>query len=281
MKGIKTIKNFDMEASFTTISDHLTEILNKGRDNLPEDIYGRLFACIDYTMLNTTDNDAAVLRLVEKVNGFEKDLQKNVAALCVFPCFVELVRKNLKTSQVKIVSVSASFPFSQTYLEVKLLETQMLAASAVDEIDIVMPIGKLASWKEGEIVKEIAQIKAACHGKHLKVILETGMLNDAKMIETASMLAIEGGADFIKTSTGKNGSVASAEAFYIMCATIAQQYKEKGKKIGIKPAGGISKAHTALEYALIVQELLGMDWLHPATFRIGASTLVDDMLKYI
>lgn len=244
--------------------------------------FRKIFSFIDYTTLGTGDNHKSVSALVKKANQFpEKHNDLNVAAICVFPNFIRTVKTNLKNKDVKIASVSAAFPFSQSFREVKLLETKMAIDAGADEIDIVMPIGMLFGEQYNEIEDEIKEIKGICGNKHLKVILETAILKKAEIIKRACDISIKAGADFIKTSTGKNGSTASLDAFYIMCLEAKNFFLATGIKTGIKAAGGISTANEALKYFLIVEHVLGEDWLNKDLFRIGASSLIADLEKHV
>ena len=247
------------------------------RDNSKETLL-KLFSLIDYTSLNITDNRGSIIELVQQVNHFQDLYQQNVAAVCVFPNFIPVVRKNLTDCEVKIASVSAGFPFSQSFDEVKLLETELAIQHGADEIDVVMPLGELWENDENKIIQDISDVKARCGHRKLKVILETSMLKNADLIRRASGLAIEGGADFIKTSTGKNGSIASLEAVIIMCDVISNHYKSTGRQIGIKPAGGISTYEEALKYYTLVKKRLGENWMNKDVFRIGASSLIKDVI---
>lgn len=265
----------------TQCQNELEEILSGYQKlDIPE-IHKTIFSSIDYTSLNTADSNQTILQLVEEVNGYKEKYQMNVAAICVFPNFIPLVKYHLQDDQVKIACASASFPFSQTFDEVKYLETELVIQHGADEIDMVMPLGKLADNMEKELINEISEIKARCGHRTLKIILETSLLKDIALIKHAAELAISSGADFIKTSTGKNNSVASYEAVYAMCEVIKKHYKETGKQIGIKPAGGIVSLQEALKYYTIVENQLGKSWIDGGFFRIGTSGLVKEISKKV
>lgn len=242
-----------------------------------------LFNCIDLTTLNTTDSDESVMRFTEKVNKFEEQFPdlKNVAAICVYPTFAEIVRDTLEVGNVNIACVSGGFPSSQTFVEVKVAETAMAVMDGADEIDIVLSVGKFFSEDYESLCEEIQEIKEVCRDNPLKVILETGALGSASNIKKAAILSMYSGADFIKTSTGKQQPAATPEAAYVMCEAIKEYYEETGNKIGFKPAGGINTVNDALVYYTIVKEILGEEWLNNTLFRIGTSRLANLLLSDI
>ena len=236
-----------------------------------------LFNCIDLTTLKCTDNEESVLRLTEKVNELDDKYPdiKNVAAICVYPNFAKIVSESLEVENVEVACVSGGFPSSQTFQEIKIAETAMAIHDGATEIDIVLSIGKFLSGDYEGVCDEIQELKNVCGDKHLKVILETGALKTAENIKKASILSIYSGADFIKTSTGKEHPAATPEAAYIMCSTIKEYYQKTGRKIGFKPAGGINSIHEALVYYTIVKEVLGEEWLTNELFRLGTSRLAN------
>ena len=242
-----------------------------------------LFHCIDLTTLNTTDSDESVMRFTQSVNRFDEEFPdlKNVAAICVYPNFAEIVKDTLEVEDVKIACVSGGFPSSQTFTEVKVAETAMAVMDGADEIDIVISVGKFLVGDYESVCDEIQELKETCKDKHLKVILETGALRTASNIKKASILSIYAGADFIKTSTGKQQPAATPEAAYVMCQAIKEYYEETGRKIGFKPAGGINTVNDALVYYSIVKEVLGEEWLNNTLFRLGTSRLANLLLSDI
>lgn len=247
------------------------------------DVKKFLFNCIDLTTLKSEDSDESVMKFTQKVNQFDElhpDL-KNVAAICVYPNFAEIVKDTLEVEDVKIACVSGGFPSSQTFIEVKVAETAMAIMEGADEIDIVISVGKFLSGNYEEMCDEIQELKETCKDHHLKVILETGALKTASNIKKASILSMYAGADFIKTSTGKQQPVATPEAAYVMCQAIKEYYKETGIKIGFKPAGGINTVNDALVYYTIVKEILGEEWLNNSLFRLGTSRLANLLLSDI
>ena len=242
-----------------------------------------LFNCIDLTTLKTEDSEESVLKFTERVNDFEDkypDL-KNVAAICVYPCFAKIVSQSLEVEDVNIACVSAGFPSSQTFTEVKVAETALALADGATEIDIVIPVGKFLSGDYEGMCDEIEEIKNICGERHLKTILETGALKTAENIMKASILSMYSGADFIKTSTGKQEPAATPEAAYVMCRAIKAYYEKTGRKVGFKPAGGINCVNDALVYYTIVKEVLGEEWMDNHLFRLGTSRLANLLLSEI
>jgi deoxyribose-phosphate aldolase len=258
------------------IENHLAE-------NMTQEVKKFLFNCIDLTTLKCTDSDESVMKFTKKVNEFEDkypDL-KNVAAICVYPNFAEVVNDTLEADHVNIACVSAGFPSSQTFMEVKVAETAMALHTGADEIDIVIPVGKFLAGDYEGMCDEIEELKATCGEHHLKVILETGALETANNIKKASILSMYSGADFIKTSTGKEKVSATPEAAYVMCNAIKEYYQVSGRKVGFKPAGGINTVKDALVYYTIVKEVLGEEWLTNELFRLGTSRLANLLLSDI
>lgn len=242
-----------------------------------------LFHCIDLTSLKCTDSEESIMKFTEKVNEFVDkypDLE-NVAAICVYPNMAEIVNDTLEADDVKIACVSGGFPSSQTFMEVKVAETAMAIHTGAEEIDIVMPVGKFLCGDYEGMCDEIGELKDICGEKPLKVILETGALRSASNIKKAAILAMYSGADFIKTSTGKEAISANPEAAWVMCEAIKEYYKETGRKVGFKAAGGIDSVKKALAYYTIVKEVLGEEWLNNGLFRIGASRLANQLLSEI
>ena len=247
------------------------------------DVKKEIFHCIDLTTLKCTDSEESVMKFTEKVNEFVDkypDLD-NVAAICVYPNMVEIVSDSLEADNVKIACVSGGFPSSQTFLEVKIAETAMAIHAGAEEIDIVMPVGKFLCGDYEGMCDEIGELKDVCGEKTLKVILETGTLRTASNIKKAAILAMYAGADFIKTSTGKEAISATPEAALVMCEAIKEYYKETGRKVGFKAAGGIDSVKKALAYYTIVKEVLGEEWLNNGLFRIGTSRLTNLLLSDI
>ncbi len=234
----------------------------------------KILHLIDLTALDGTDTSARIEDLCKKA------LDYNTAAVCVYPYYVPLAKKLLASSAVKVACVAGGFPASQTPLSIKIAEVSYCVSAGADEVDIVIPIGGFLEGDERRLVDEVRALKAACSGAaHLKVILETGALKTPEKIRTASLLAIEGGADFIKTSTGKIPVAATIEAAQVMVEVIREHYEKTGVTIGLKPAGGISTFEEALPYYELVEKVLGEKWLHPSLFRFGASRLAEDLIN--
>lgn len=247
------------------------------------DILKKLFNSIDLTSLNTADHDEKILDMVDKVNKFSALYPKmpNVAAICIYPPFVDIVSSKLNAENVSIAAVSGGFPSSQTFLSVKLAECEIVANKGADELDIVLSLGKFISNDFEYCSKEISIIKQAIGQKHLKVILESGLMETPEQVYQAGLLSLKAGADFIKTSTGKDKKSADPISVYAMCHAIKDYYEETGKKAGIKPAGGISTPEEAIVYYAIVKDVLGDEWLNNKLFRIGASRLANNLLTAI
>jgi deoxyribose-phosphate aldolase len=240
-----------------------------------------IFSCLDLTSLNTQDSEGSIRSFTERAANFNFSFHdiRNVAALCVYPNFVTMVREGLGSSGVRVAVVSASFPTAQTFNEVKILETSMAVRMGADEIDVVIPVGTFMEGAYDRVIEELKAIRCAAGETTLKVILETGLLKDERNIYRASIIAMESGADFIKTSTGKSPVSATPEAAWVMCRAIRDYYSETGIMIGFKPAGGIVTPDDALVYYFIVKNMLGRKWLNPEYFRIGASRLANNILS--
>ena len=242
-----------------------------------------LFHCMDLTSLKCTDSEESIMKFTENVNAFVDkypDLD-NVSAICVYPNMAEIVNDTLEADDVKIACVTGGFPSSQTFMEVKIAETAMAIHTGADEIDIVMPVGKFLCGDYEGMCDEMGELKDVCGEKTLKVILETGALRSASNIKKAAILAMYSGADFIKTSTGKEAISATPEAALVMCEAIKEYYKETGRKVGFKVAGGVDTIKKALAYYTIVKEVLGEEWLNNGLFRIGTSRLANLLLSDI
>lgn len=273
--------------SYSTFSEGeiialLTVLLEKKKkQKSAKSIYKTLLSCIDLTSLQNTDTEETITCLTEKINRFGENYPElpNIAGLCVYPVFVKNIKETL-TENVEIVSVAGGFPHSQTYIEVKIAETALAVLDGASEIDVTIPTGKLKEEKYEEIYEELQEIKLACRAAKLKVILESGSLTYNE-IQKAAIVAMEAGADFIKTSTGKQGTGATTAAAYIMCKTIHEYFEKTGRKVGFKAAGGIRDTESAIDYYYIVEAVLGKDWLEKDLFRIGASSLANNLVSSI
>jgi len=278
------LNKYNTELNDNDVKAKVAAIIEK---NVPKnntvDVKKFLFHCIDLTTLNTTDSEESVMKFTENVNRFAEEYGEmdNVAAICVYPNMAGVVNDTLEADNVKIAAVSAGFPSSQTFIEVKIAETAMAIMEGANEIDIVISVGKFLSGDYETMCDEIQEIKDTCKENHLKVILETGALGSASNIKKASILSMYAGADFIKTSTGKQQPAATPEAAYVMCEAIKEYYEETGNKIGFKPAGGINSINDALVYYSIVKEVLGQEWLTNELFRLGTSRLANLLLSDI
>ena len=255
-----------------------------------EQVYKDCFSMMDLTTLKTDDTPASVTKLVNKVNAFQQSYPEwpLPASVCVYPNFAAVVNKE-RACDFNITVVSACFPSSQSFLEVKLKECEIAVEQGADEVDIVVALNSFLAEDYEAASEEIRQVRAcidavaAKQGRkvHLKVILETGLLRTPEKIAAASFLAMEAGADFIKTSTGKVDVNATPTAAYVMCECIAKFHEATGKKIGFKPAGGISSAADALCYYSIVSSVLGKEWLNKELFRFGVSRVANNILAAV
>lgn len=255
----------------------------KVEKNRKKEILKEIYSCLDLTTLKCTDNAESVLAFTEKVNALDEthpDL-KNVAAICVYPNFAGIVSQSLEVEGVGVACVSGGFPSSQTFPEVKIAETALALKEGATEIDIVMSVGKFLSGDYEGVCDEIQELKDLCGEKSLKVILETGALKNAENIKKAAILSMYSGADFIKTSTGKEAPGATPYAAYVMCKAIKEYYAKSGRKVGFKAAGGITSVEDALLYYNIVEDVLGKEWLNSKLFRIGTSRLAGTLLNEI
>ena len=238
---------------------------------------------IDLTSLNTTDNKSHIIHFTGRVNSFSGRYSNipNVAAICVYPNFVSVVKEKLSVKNIKIAAVAGAFPSSQTFRSIKVTECKMSVEAGADEIDIVIPVGAFLGNDFAAVADEIREIKSAIGDKQLKVIVESGLLGSYEQIFKASMIAMDAGADFIKTSTGKTAVSATPEAAFVMCKAISDFYSETGIRVGFKAAGGIVSAADAVNYYHIVSHCLGEEWLNNSLFRIGASRLANNILSEI
>lgn len=238
---------------------------------------------IDLTSLNNTDNKSNILQLTGKINSFQSRFTNipNVAAICVYPNFVPVVKDKLTAKNVRIAAVAGAFPSSQSFRSIKIAECKMAIDNGADEIDFVISLGAFLGNDYSQVVDEIREIKESIGDKQLKVIVESGLLGSPEQVYKASMIAMDAGADFIKTSTGKTPLSATPEAAFVMCRAISDFFSETGIKVGFKAAGGIVSPSEALIYYWITGYCLGNDWLTNKLFRIGASRLANNILSEI
>ena len=272
--------NFPSAGTAEEVSKAVKNLLNKHeKENFTAEVLKQIHGLIDLTSLTSIDTKESIWKLVDRVNDFEgiRPDVPNVAAICTYPLFIETVKQALTAQEVKIASVAGGFPSSQTFMEIKIAETGMAVMQGADEIDMVMNIGYFLEENYEELAEEIQEVKESCRTAKLKVILETGALKSPENIQKAAILALYSDADFIKTSTGKGYPGATPEAVYVMCQTIKKYHSITGRKVGIKVSGGVRTAEEAVRYYTIVKEILGNDCLTKELFRIGASSLVEDI----
>ena len=271
-----------VETDDAKVAAAVQEILKEhAEENNTKEVAQFLLNCVDLTTLSTTDSDRSVAAFTDKVNQYWRDYPeyKNVAAICVYSNFAQVVRACLDVSDVRVAVCSAAFPASQAHLETKVAETALAIADGADEVDIVLNVGYFLDGAYEELCDEIAEIKHACKDHHLKVILESGLLKTADNIKKASLLSMYAGADFIKTSTGKIYPGASLESAYVMCQCIKEFYEKTKIMVGFKASGGIRTTEEAVNYYTIVKEVLGEQWLDNNHFRIGASSLANALFQ--
>jgi deoxyribose-phosphate aldolase len=264
------------------LSDRVNQLILKDySSDQNQEALRLILAAIDLTTLEATDTDEKVKALCNQAMSFSSRNKgvPNVAAVCVYPPFVSLVREQLRGSNIQVASVATAFPSGQTALAVKEKEVSFIIEEGADEVDMVISRGKFLEGKYDQVKEEIECIKQLCGKAHLKVILETGELESVKNIRKASEIALLAGADFLKTSTGKIQPAASPGAFLIMLDTIKEYYHSTGKKVGIKAAGGIADTKTALVYFKLTEAVLGKTWLNKDLFRIGASRLAENVFR--
>lgn len=276
-----TVASSKVVTDDAAVKSAVDEIIEKHlAENMTADVYKTIFNCIDLTTLSSTDSPQSVADFTEHVNAFDNEHPelKNVAAICVYPNFAQVVRTVLDVTGVKVACVSGAFPTAQSFLETKIAETALAVASGADEIDIVFNLGNYLDGDWEEVCDEIIEQKHACRDARLKVILETGALKSAENIRNASVLAMYSGADFIKTSTGKGYEGATLEAAYVMAQCIREYHEATGRKVGFKASGGVSTTADAVKYYTVVKEVLGEEWLDNELFRIGTSRLANNLL---
>ena len=258
-KYTDTLGQYDTNLNDADITKKVNDIISKKfKENDKVEVYKKIYSYIDLTSLNSTDTREGIWKFTEGVNTFDGTTDmENVAAICVYPNFVETVKDAL-TADVKIAAVSGGFPSSQTFIEVKVAETALAVANGADEIDIVLNLGFF-----------------------FEEILETGALKSASNIMKASVLSLYSGADFLKTSTGKGYEGATLEAAYVMCSAIKEYQTKTGRKVGFKASGGISTTEDAVKYYTVVKDILGEEYMTNEFFRIGASRLANNLLESI
>ncbi|RRD80852.1 deoxyribose-phosphate aldolase [Alloprevotella sp. OH1205_COT-284] len=274
----QTFALYDMNLDDAQVSAAVRKIVAENREkyNTPE-VLKTLLSTVELTTLTVTDSQESVLQFTENVNRWSDahpDLPP-LATICVYPNFASTVSQSLEADGVKVACVSGGFPASQTFLEVKTVETSLALADGADEIDMVLSVGTFQSGDYETCADEIAELKDVCGDRALKVILETGELKTASEIKKASILSMYAGADFIKTSTGKVAVAATPEAAYVMCNAIKEYHEKTGRLVGFKAAGGIKTVDEAVDFYTIVAEVLGEEFCKDGHFRIGTSRLAN------
>jgi deoxyribose-phosphate aldolase len=284
-KYTQTIAESKVTTDDSVVAAKVAEILDKHlEENKNVEVYKKIFNSIDLTTLKTTDSQRSVADFTERVNAFENehgDLP-NVAAICVYPNFVPVVRTVLDCSDVDIAAVAGCFPSAQSFIEVKIAEIGLAVEAGADEIDVVLNVGDFFDKDYEEVVDQLSEMKHSCRDSLMKVIVESGALKTAENVRNACILSLMAGADFLKTSTGKEYPGASLEACYVMCEVIKEYYEKTGRMVGFKAAGGVATTEDAVKYYTIVKEVLGDQWLETNEFfRLGASRLANNVLSDI
>ena len=284
-KYTQAFNKFDLHLHDEIVQEQTKKLLeNHYEENNTKEVMKFLFSTIELTSLKVTDNEDTILKFIEKINNFtnENPAFPHPAGVCVYPRFVNIVSNSLEVDDMQISTVVGGFPSSQTFPEIKTIETALALKDGATEIDTVMPVGYFLAEDYDTVFNELDEIKLACGDETpLKVILEVGALQTAVATKKAAILAIYSGADYIKTSTGKIEPGATPYSVYTMCRTIKEYYELTGTKIGIKIAGGVRTTEDAIKYYTIVKEILGKEWLNNTLFRIGASSLANNILSSI
>lgn len=276
----KVLTESKVSGNDAEVAAAVAKIVEEAPSLASPEVYQFLFSSIDLTTLSTEDSVSSVSAFTRRVNDFDNDYPQfgNVAAICVYSNFAEVVKANLDVDGVDIAVVAGGFPSSQTFTAVKVADVALAVEGGANEVDIVMNLGMFFNGNYEDLCDEIIELKHTARKARLKVILETGALKTAENIKKASILALYSEADFIKTSTGKIYSGASLEAAYTMCQCIKEYYEKTGRKVGFKAAGGVRAAQEALNYYAVVKNVLGDEWLNQDLFRIGASSLANNLL---
>lgn len=283
MEYATLLNDYAPAANAEQVKQQSAALSQMAKDNQNVEVYKFCLSAIDLTTLSCCDSEQSVSEFASRAAEFGVDYPhlQNVASICVYPPFVETVGLVIDATPLRITSVVGGFPSSQTFLEVKMLETAMAIENGADEVDMVINVGKILTEAYDEAAAEVEVIRGETEEATLKVILETGALSSPALIRNASLLAMAAGADFIKTSTGKIDVSATPEAAIVMCEAIRDYYAKTGRKVGFKAAGGIRTAEDAALYYTIVKEILGEEWLTTELFRIGASSLANNLLSAI
>lgn len=277
----QVIANSNVTTDDEAVKKAVAKILEKTPDYNTPEVWKFILGTIDLTTLSTEDSERSVAAFTRRVNDFENEYPQypHVAAICVYSNFAEVVDTNLDVEGVDVCVVAGCFPSSQTFQAVKVADVALAREAGADEVDIVFNVGMYLDKNYEDLCDEIIELKHTSKGARLKVILETGCLKTAENIRNASLLSMYSDADFIKTSTGKVYPGASLEAAYVMCQCIKEYFDTTGRKVGFKASGGVRSTEEAVQYYTIVKEVLGDEWLNPNLFRIGASSLANNVLS--
>lgn len=278
------LKEYDLNITDEQVKEAVKKIIaEKVPENDTLEVKKFLLGSVELTTLRTVDTEEDVLAMVEKVNKFAQEYSTlpHVAAVCAYPCFTKLIAESLEVDGVDITNVTGNFPSSQTFLEVKTIETKLAIQDGATQIDIVLPVGKFLSGDYEDVYDTVSELKQTCGEIPMKVILETGDLPNARSIKEAALLSMFAGAEYVKTSTGKEKVSATPEAVYIMCTAIKEFYDKTGIQVGLKPAGGINTVMDAVIFYTIYKEILGEKWLDNYWFRLGTSRLTNLLLSEI
>ena len=284
MEYSKMLAEYGPAMTEEEVAKVVADAREKSVRNQNAEVYKLCYSTIDLTTLTEKDSVESVGKFVKKAVDFQTHFPEipNVASICVFPLFVDVVGLGVEGSDIAVTSVAAGFPASQTFMEVKMLEVSMAVESGADEIDVVINVGQMLEGDYEPMTNEIALLrKEAGEDTVFKVIIESGALQTPELIRKASLLSMFAGADFVKTSTGKIPVAATPEAAVVMCTAIRDYYEKTGRKVGFKAAGGIRSAEEAALFYTIVEEILGKEWCTPALWRIGASSLANGLISAI
>ncbi len=277
----QVIANSKVTTDDEAVKKAVAKILEKTPEYNTPEVWKFILGTIDLTTLSTEDSERSVAAFTRRVNDFENEYPQypHVAAICVYSNFAEVVDTNLDVEGVDVCVVAGCFPSSQTFQAVKVADVALAREAGADEVDIVFNVGMYLDKNYEDLCDEIIELKHTAKGARLKVILETGCLKTAENIRNASILSMYSDADFIKTSTGKVYPGASLDATYVMCQCIKEYFDTTGRKVGFKASGGVRSTEEAVQYYTIVKEVLGDEWLNPNLFRIGASSLANNVLS--
>ncbi|MCM1370062.1 MAG: deoxyribose-phosphate aldolase [Candidatus Amulumruptor caecigallinarius] len=277
----KAISDSKVVENDEAVKEAVAKILQDAPENNTPEVWKFILGSIDLTTLSSEDSERSVAAFTQRVNDFDNDYPQypNPAAICVYSNFAEVVKTNLDVENVDVCVVAGAFPSSQTFQAVKVADVALAVEAGAREVDIVLNIGMFLDGNYEDLCDEIIELRHTAKKAKLKVILETGCLRTAANIKAASILAMHSEADFIKTSTGKIYPGASLEAAYVMCQCIREYYQQTGRKVGFKAAGGVRTTDEAVAYYTLVKSILGDEWLNPGLFRIGASSLANNILS--